>query len=70
MLSVKECSDHSSLDALGNSISDETEDDPVCCCVGGDCSEEEEEEEGRDSNVALGGQHSTAGRGQHYIITE
>ena len=57
----KKCSNHYfSLGTLGNSDSDETEDEPVCS-TGGECSVEEQERRG--SEVAQG-QHSTTGRHQ------
>ena len=58
---LKECSNHYfSLGALGNSDSDETEDEPVCS-TGGECSVEEEERRGSENAQ---GQHSTTGRHQ------
>ena len=67
---IKRVSDYSLPDALGNCDGDETRDEPACSTEEEGTMEEEDEEGGSGgSNVALG-QHSTAGRYQHYINTE
>ena len=60
-------SNYSLPDALGDSDGNETRDEPACSTEEeGTMEEEDEEESPGGSDVALG-QHSTAGRYQHYI---
>ena len=66
---IKRVSNYSLPDALGK-CDDETGDEPACSTEEETTMEEEDEEMSSEgSNVALG-QHSTAGRYQHYINTE
>ena len=60
-------SNYSSPDALGDSDGNETRDEPACSTEEEGIMEEEDGSGGSD--VALG-QHSTAGRYQHYIKIE
>ena len=66
---IKRVSDYTLPDALGNCDGDETRNEPACSTEEGTMEEEDEEGSSGGPNVALG-QHSTAGRYQHYINTE
>ena len=63
-------SNYSLPDAIGNCDGDVTRDEPACSTEEeGTMKEEDEEGSPGRSNVALG-QHSTAGRYQHYTLTQ